>query len=102
MTIGYVRCALKSDSQIESQVAKIRQYCEYMGYGDCTIIMDNGVSGNTLERDGLELLFELVTARPNINRIVVVSLSALSRSMAAYDKMVTLFGQAGVSIVFIE
>lgn len=102
MTLGYVRCALKSESQIESQVAKIQQHCKYMGYGDCAIIMDNGVSGNTLERDGLKLLFELVTARPNINRIVVVSLSALSRSMAAYDKMVTLFVQAGVSIEFIE
>lgn len=102
MTIGYIRCALKSDSQIKSQVAKIRQYCKYMGYGDCAIIMDNGVSGNTLERDGLELLFELIVARPNINRIVVVSLSVLSRSMATYDKMVSFFDQAGVSIEFIE
>lgn len=64
--------------------------------------MDNGVSGNTLERDGLELLFELIVARPNINRIVVVSLSVLSRSMATYGKMVSFFDQAGVSIEFIE
>lgn len=82
--IGYIR--VSSDRQaekgfsLETQMAKIADYCRYNELQEPEIVADEGISGRTIaKRDGIKSILERL---PSITHIVVPSLSRLGRNTA--------------------
>ena len=59
---------------------------------------DGGISGGTLERDGLKRLLAAVEAR-QVDVVVVYKVDRLTRSLTDFARIVDVFDKAGVSFV---
>lgn len=64
-------------------------------------IVDDGSSGATLVRPGLDRLRELIAAG-GIERLYVQSPDRLARTCALHAQLVQEFGAAGVDVVFVD
>jgi DNA invertase Pin-like site-specific DNA recombinase len=76
---------LQSDSSIDDQVRRCREWIE--GHGGCVddglVFADRATSGASTDRPGYEQMMRVVTAKPRrVDVIVVEDLSRLSRSSA--------------------
>ena len=81
--IGYVRVSTEEQSQsgagLEAQRAAIRTECERNGWILSDIIEDQGISGKTLNRPGLQQALELLR-RGEASALVAAKLDRISRS----------------------
>lgn len=82
--IGYARVSTEEQAEnghgLEAQVARIQAYAQAMGWELAEVITDDGYSGATLERPGLQRLLERVKAG-EVAGVVVAKLDRLSRSL---------------------
>lgn len=81
--IGYVRVSTEeqklNETGLEAQRAAIRTECERNGWILSDIIEDQGISGKTLNRPGLQQALELLR-RGEASALLVAKLDRLSRS----------------------
>lgn len=101
--VGYLRVSSDEQAQhgfgLRAQEAKVRAYCEALGKPLSEIVCDDGWSGGSLDRPGLQVLLERIRAG-EVGAVVVAKLDRLSRSLA---DLLTLhrdvFEQHGAALV---
>jgi site-specific DNA recombinase len=106
ITALYARVSSEKQSQentIASQLAALRERIEQDG---CTVpedlvFLDDGVSGNTLIRPGLERLRDAV-ANGAIDRLYIYHPDRLSRNYAYQVVLIDEFTRAGVQVIFLN
>ena len=96
--IGYVRVSTdeqaKSGLGLEAQIAKIKAYAELFDIELTEIIMDEGISGKTLERDGLKRAIKMLKEK-KAEGMVIAKLDRLTRNVADLGTLVsTVFDKA--------
>ena len=96
--IGYVRVSTdeqaKSGLGLEAQIAKIKAYAELFDIELTEIIMDEGMSGKTLERDGLKKAIKMLKDK-KVEGMVIAKLDRLTRNVADLGTLVsTVFDKA--------
>jgi len=96
--IGYVRVSTdeqaKSGLGLEAQIAKIKAYAELFDIELTEIIMDEGISGKTLERDGLQKAIKMLKEK-RVEGMVIAKLDRLTRNVADLGTLVsTVFDKA--------
>ena len=82
--IGYVRVSTQEQAtegvSLDAQREKLRAYCKTNGIRLVDIIADEGISGSTLERPGLQAALRMIR-RGRANTLIVAKLDRLSRSL---------------------
>jgi len=96
--IGYVRVSTdeqaKSGLGLEAQIAKIKAYAELFEIELTEIIADEGISGKTLERDGLQKAIKMLKDK-KAEGMVIAKLDRLTRNVADLGTLVsTVFDKA--------
>ena len=93
----------KEEQTIASQTAALIEYCRQEGYAvpDEWIFQDEGYSGATLIRPGLERVRDLAV-EGQIENILVYSPDRLSRKYAYQVLLIEEFARHGVEIIFIR
>nr|WP_280996319.1 recombinase family protein [Marinitoga okinawensis]CAI4093963.1 Site-specific serine recombinase [Marinitoga okinawensis] len=83
--VGYVRVSTEEQAKSglgkEAQIKKIMSYCELYDLELIDIIVDDGVSGKTLKRDGLNKVIHMIN-EDMVDGIVVAKLDRLTRSVS--------------------
>lgn len=97
IAVGYVRVStLEQASEgvsLDAQRDKLRAYCKFNGIKLIDIAADEGVSGGTLERPGLQHALGMLK-RGRANTLVVMKLDRLTRSVRDLCALVdSYFGQ---------
>ncbi len=78
--IGYVRCSTtKQENSVETQTKLITDFCNTHDIKLDKIIVDEGISGKTQNRDGIKELMDLVKQN-KVSNLIVLSLSRFGRS----------------------
>lgn len=103
--LGYVRVSTDeqkaSGAGLEAQRSAITEACRVRGYALLDIIEDAGVSGKSLEREGVRrALAELDAGRADV--LVVNKLDRLSRSLLDFAGLVERAKQRGWQIVALD
>lgn len=97
--LGYARLSVANgDLSIGSQVARIRAWANEDGRHVDDVLIDDGVSGKSLERPAMARLLDQV-AHDEVACVVVFKLDRLSRSVADLRKLVDLFIAHDVALV---
>lgn len=101
--IGYIRVSTKGQAQegasLAAQTDKIEQYCKLYGHELIAIYSDDGISGKSVNRKGLQAAFEAIKE----NQIFMFySLSRLTRKSRDLFKIVDDFDKAGIHMVSIN
>ena len=82
--IGYVRVSTQEQASdgvsLDAQRDKLRAYCKVNGIRLIDIKADEGYSGSTLDRPGLQAALQLIR-RGRVNTLIVAKLDRLSRSL---------------------
>ena len=82
--IGYVRVSTQEQAtdgvSLDAQRDKRKTYCKINGIRLVDIVADEGISGSTLERPGLQAALHMIR-RGRANTLIVVKLDRLSRSL---------------------
>ena len=84
---GYCRVALANEEEMAEQVKLVGDYCRDNGLTVNKYFCDNGVSGLTLDRKGLNELLEVLQ---DGDTVVVRDIARLSRS---YSQCISLLEQ---------
>jgi DNA invertase Pin-like site-specific DNA recombinase len=84
---GYCRVALANEEEMDEQIKLVGDYCKDNGLTVDKYFCDNGVSGLTLDRKGLNELLEVVQ---DGDTVVVRDVARLSRG---YSRCVSLLEQ---------
>jgi DNA invertase Pin-like site-specific DNA recombinase len=80
MNVFYGRCStLKQKNSIDTQMDLVSNYCSTNDMVLDKIIIDDGVSGKTQNRDGIKELMDLVKQN-KVDNLIVLSLSRFGRS----------------------
>src|SRR6058998_1118468 len=93
----------KEDHTIASQTASLREYAQTQGYTvpPDWVFEDEGYSGATLARPGLERLRDLVSAG-HVQAVLVYGPDRLSRKYAYQVVLLEEFSRHGVETVFLQ
>ena len=96
--IGYVRVSTeeqaKSGLGLEAQIAKIKAYAELFDIELTEIIADEGISGKTLDREGLQRAIKILKDK-KAEGMVIAKLDQLTRNVADLGTLVsTVFDKA--------
>jgi site-specific DNA recombinase len=93
----------KEEQTIVSQTAALIEYCRQEGYAvpDEWIFQDEGYSGATLIRPGLERVRDLA-AEGQIEKVLIYSPDRLSRKYAYQVLLIEEFARQGVEVIFIR
>ncbi len=90
--IGYVRVSTdeqaKSGLGLEAQITKIKAYAELFDIELTEIIADEGLSGKTLEREGLQRAIKMLKEK-KAEGMVIAKLDRLTRNVADLGTLVT-------------
>lgn len=97
----YARVAQQNHARIEQQLTTLRQFAAAQGWHIAAAYTDNGESGNSLARPGLDRLRE--DARlGHFSRVLVTDPDRLSRSFADYATLVAQWQALGITAVWTE
>ncbi len=93
----------KEEQTIGSQTAALKEYAKAEGYAVPSewIFQDEGYSGSTLQRPGLECLRDLAT-EGQIETVLVFSPDRLSRKYAYQILLLEEFSRQGVEVIFMK
>lgn len=104
-TLGY--CRVSTDEQrdrgesIAAQKERIRAYCTALGLELDDIIADAGYSAGSLNRPGMAKVLDGIKAR-TVDRIVVVKLDRLTRSVGDLCTLLERFSKSGAELISIS
>jgi len=81
-TIGYIRVSTEDQARegvsLDNQENKIRAYADLNGFELVDVIKDEGVSGKTMDRPGMNLINSMIETA-EIDAVIVYKLDRLSR-----------------------
>jgi site-specific DNA recombinase len=96
--IGYVRVSTEEQSaSVEAQRGQIEAYCALYGLVLASVVVDQGVSGRTTEREGLGRVLGALEAR-KAQGVVVAKLDRLTRSVRDLGALLELSEAQGWSL----
>ena len=103
---AYVRVSTNRQAQsqtIEQQIERLKDYnrAHAVGLGETHIYRDDGYSGATLNRPGLDRLREAVRDGL-ITHIMITAPDRLARSYVHQMLLLDEFKQAGVTVLFVD
>src|SRR4051794_29904904 len=84
---------------LAAQRQRIQEQAEARGWGELMLVVDEGESGNKLDRPALAGLLDRITAG---DRLVVAPLDQLSRSTLDFAQLLKRSGDEGWSVVVLE
>lgn len=96
---GYCRLALADDQEMAQQRKEIADYCEVNHLEVDKYFCDNGASGLTLERKGLQEMFNKLKKG---DIIVVRDIARLTRNAFNYDTLQERISDIGATIAVIR
>jgi DNA invertase Pin-like site-specific DNA recombinase len=89
--IGYVRVSTQEQAtegvSLDAQRDRLRSYCASNAIRLIDIVGDEGISGSTVDRPGLQAALYMIK-RGRANTLIVVKLDRLSRSLRAVCALV--------------
>lgn len=92
--IGYIRVSTDEQARegvsLENQRQKIAAYCELNDMVLLDTIHDDGISAKNLNRDGLQVLIDMVK-HSKVDAVIVYKLDRLSRSVKDTISLIELF-----------
>ena len=96
---GYCRVALANEKEMEQQRERIVHYCRmnHLEVDEC--FCDNGVSGFTLDRAGLQ---QMLNHLKKGDVVVVKDAARLTRNMYEYMMLEKRFSDIGATLKVIE
>ena len=84
VAVGYIRVSTQEQAQegvsLGAQKDKLKAYCKAMGIKLVEVFADEGISGGTMERPGLQAALAMLRKR-RADTLVVVKLDRLTRSV---------------------
>ena len=95
---GYCRVAFANEEEMEQQKQVIGWYCEDNGLKVDKYFCDNGVSGLTSHRDGLN---KMLYALQDGDIVVVKDVARLSRNMAQCMSLIELMDRLNITLKII-
>ncbi|HVA09881.1 MAG TPA: recombinase family protein [Acidimicrobiales bacterium] len=105
LVLGYARCSTTEQAEsglgIAAQEATIRSECQRRGWELVDVVTDEGESGKSLDRPGLQSALERV-ARHEIDGLVAAKLDRISRSVKDFADLLEWFGVIGASLVAVD
>ena len=96
---GYCRVAFASKKSMEEQLKLVDDYCNQNGLKVDKHFCDNGVSGLTTDREGLNALFDVLKSG---DVVVVRDIARISRNTSKCINIVEKMQKHGVVLKFIN
>lgn len=97
----YARVSTTKEQKPELQIAELREFCWRRNWEIVEECVDQGYSGKSDKRPGLDRLLLLVRAR-KVDGVVVLKLDRLFRSLQHLTRTLSEFGDLGVSFVAVN
>jgi DNA invertase Pin-like site-specific DNA recombinase len=99
---GYVRVSTEEQAKegvsLDAQEAKIKTYCSLKDWKLEGIYKDEGISGKSLERAGIQEVLQRVD-KQEIDILIVYKLDRLTRSVKDLNLLIELFDKKKISLV---
>jgi len=103
--LGYARCSTSEQAEsglgIAAQDATIRSECQRRGWELVEVVTDEGESGKSLDRPGLQAALARV-ADHEIDGLVAAKLDRISRSVRDFADLLEWFSATGASLVAVD
>lgn len=103
--LGYVRVSSKRQveegNSLNNQVDSIKKYSDMMNYNLQDILIDDGISGLSLKRNGLNQLLDKLK-KDKIEGIIVYSLSRLGRRMKDVITLIDHFNKTNIRFISLK
>jgi DNA invertase Pin-like site-specific DNA recombinase len=100
-TALYCRSALKDGAAIAAQEEELLRFAERNGCGKCARYRDNGQSGATRNRPGLNALMNDVRAG-KIKTVIAKDTARFARNLATFAELTNEAEMCGVSLVTVD
>ena len=102
LNVFYGRCSTsKQQNSIETQMDLVSNYCSTNDMVLDKIIIDDGVSGKTQNRDGIKELMDLVKQN-KVKNVVVLSLSRFGRSFIDNYKSIEIMKKHNTNFISLK
>ncbi len=103
--LGYARCSTTEQAEsglgIAAQEATIRSECQRRGWELVDVITDEGESGKSLDRPGLQSVLERIATK-EVDGLVAAKLDRISRSVRDFADLLEWFSATGASLVAVD
>lgn len=103
--IGYLRCSTSEQSDsghgLAAQETALQEACERREWVLLDVVRDEGVSGKSLAREGLQSVLERI-AVGEADGLMVAKLDRLTRSMIDFALLLEWFTQADATLVALD
>ncbi len=96
---GYCRVALKNYEEVAEQFYQIHNYCKDHGLELNQRFYDNGVSGLTLDREGLN---QMLSVLQRGDMVIVKDIARLSRNASQCMTLIEQIENAGAILKIID
>ncbi len=104
--IAYLR--VSTDEQaisglgLEAQESTLRADITRRGYELVDVVRDDGISGSTLDRPGLQGVLRRLAAGDGADGLIVAKLDRLTRSLRDFCELIDWLEEAGAALVMLE
>lgn len=95
----YCRSGVADDAAIATQEAACRAYAEAHNLPVVSVFRDNGVSGATASRSGLEALIEAVKGSDGPSIVLIDQSERLARNPLLFREVETQLNNAGAKLI---
>ncbi len=103
--LGYARCSTSEQAEsglgIAAQEATIRSECQRRGWELVGVVTDEGESGKSLDRPGLQTALTRIAER-EVDGLVAAKLDRISRSVRDFADLLEWFSATGASLVAVD
>jgi len=94
-----ISVAQKDGDSINSQLIRNREFVSHKGYEVCAVFKDEGVSGNVIDRPGLQSMLKFLRAHRKDNLTIIIDNPArLARKIEAFISLRTEIANVGALI----
>jgi len=104
--IGYIRVSTEAQAEsglgIEAQEERIRSYCKLFEHDLIGVEVDAGVSGSTLNREGLEAMLTRLKKSGDVDGVIVAKLDRLTRSVKDFAILLENYFESQFRLVSIS
>jgi DNA invertase Pin-like site-specific DNA recombinase len=103
--VGYLRVSTEEQAQhgygLDAQEHELRRAADFYGWELLELVRDEGLSGSTLERPGLQRALAMVAAG-DADGLVVAKLDRLTRSVVDFGDLLEWFEDARAAFVALD
>lgn len=91
--------AQKEGDSIDPQLIRCREFAKHEGYEVCAVFKDEGVSGNVIDRPGMQAMLKFLDEHRSDNLTVIIDNPArLARGMEALISLRTEIDNVGAKL----